>query len=100
MAAVSKFRSGHLFFLGLGHFLRGHEGDVGTAVSAFERSVGAPGTTWPRVFLALSALRHRSLSIARTHARAALDLFSMLSTASLEGIFGASRIWSDWRDGG
>jgi tetratricopeptide (TPR) repeat protein len=96
-SSSAAFRSGHLFFAGLGLLLRGDAADLALPIAALERAAAAPGATWwPTVFLALAEARRgrRDVSAARiTDARALLPALSLTSVGDL---FGRSRIWPRW----
>ena len=96
LAQSSKFRSGHLFFLGIGQFLRDAE-DLQPGVSTLERSAGAAGANWwPSLFLALAELRRGKRQVAQQHIAAAHTLFPALSLSVIGDIFERSRIWPHW----
>lgn len=97
LAETSKFRSGHLFFLGVGRLLHDTE-DLQPAVSALERSAGATGANWwPSLFLALAELRRGNKELARHHITTANGIFPALSLHVIADIFERSRIWTVWR---
>lgn len=98
MASTSSFHSGHLFFAGLGLMLRDGKGDLSSAIATLKKSAAAAGATWwPMLFLALANLRQGSRSAVAEHLKQALEQFPLLSLASVEGIFGQSRVWPDWQ---
>lgn len=97
LAKSSKFRSGHLFFLGIGQLLH-DAADSQPGVSTLERSAGAAGATWwPSLFLALAELRRGKRQLAQQHIAAAHTLFPALSVSVIADIFGRSRIWPLWQ---
>ncbi|WP_279285296.1 adenylate/guanylate cyclase domain-containing protein [Litoreibacter roseus] len=97
LAESSKFRSGHLFFLGIGQLLHNAE-NLQPAVSTLERSAGAAGATWwPSLFLALVELRRGKRPLAQQHIAAAHTLFPAFSMSVIADIFERSRIWPLWR---
>ncbi len=97
LANASKFRSGHLFFLGIGQLVH-DAADLQPGVSTLERSAGAAGATWwPSLFLALAELRRGKRQLAQQHIVAAQTLFPALSMSVIADIFDRSRIWPLWK---
>ncbi len=97
LAQSSKFRSGHLFFLGISQLLH-DASDVQPGISTLERSAGAAGANWwPSVFLALAELRRGKRQVAQQHIAAAHTLFPALSMSAIADIFDRSRVWSVWQ---
>ena len=97
LATSSKFRSGHLFFLGIGQLLHDAE-NLQPAVSTLERSAGAAGANWwSSLFLALVELRRGKRQLAQQHIAAAHTLFPALSVSVIADIFERSRIWPLWQ---
>lgn len=97
LAQSSKFRSGHLFFLGIGQLLH-DASDLQLGISTLERSAGAAGANWwPSLFLALAKLRRGKRQIAQQHIAAAHTLFPALSMSAIADIFDRSRVWPAWQ---
>nr|WP_299694852.1 adenylate/guanylate cyclase domain-containing protein [uncultured Tateyamaria sp.] len=97
LAQSSKFRSGHLFFLGIGQLLD-DASDLQLGISTLERSAGAAGANWwPSLFLALAELRRGKRQIAQQHISAAHTLFPALSMSAIAEIFDRSRVWPVWQ---
>lgn len=97
LAQSSKFRSGHLFFLGIGQLLH-DASELQPGISALERSAGAAGANWwPSVFLALAELRRGNRHVAQQHIAAAHTLFPALSMSAIADIFDKSRVWPVWQ---
>ena len=97
LAQSSKFRSGHLFFLGIGQLLHDTT-DVQPGISTLERSAGAAGANWwPSLFLALAELRRGKMQVAQQHIAAAHTLFPALSMSAIADIFDKSRVWPVWQ---
>lgn len=96
LATSSKFRSGHLFFLGVGQLL--HDAmDLQSGISTLERSAGSAGATWwPSLFLGLAELRRGKRQLAQQHIAAAHRLFPALSISVIADIFERSRMWPLW----
>lgn len=97
LAQSSKFRSGHLFFLGIAQLL--HDApDLQPGISILERSAGAAGSNWwPSLFLALAELRRGNRQVAQQHMAAAHILFPALSLSAIADIFDRSRLWPVWQ---
>lgn len=92
----SKFRSGHLFFLGIGQLLHNPD-NLQMGISTLERSAGATGAIWwPSLFLALAELRRNKTQHAQQHIATASLLFPTLSVSAIADIFERSRIWPLW----
>jgi len=97
LAQSSKFRSGHLFFLGIGQLLH-DASDPQPGISTLERSAGAADATWwPSLFLALAELRRGKRQIAQQHIAAARTLFPALSMSAIADIFDRGRVWPVWQ---
>lgn len=97
LAQSSKFRSGHLFFLGIGKLLH-DASDLQPGIFTLERSAGAAGSNWwPSVFLALAELRRGNRQVAQQHIAAAHTLFPALSMSAIADIFDRSRVWPVWQ---
>ncbi len=97
LAQSSKFRSGHLFFLGIGQLLH-DTSDVQPGISTLEKSAGAAGSNWwPSLFLALAELRQGNRKVAQQHIAAAHTLFPALSMSAIADIFDRSRVWPVWQ---
>ena len=97
LAQSSKFRSGHLFFLGIGQLLH-DASDLQPGISTLERSAGAAGSNWwPSVFLALAELRRGNRQVAQQHISTAHTLFPALSMSVIADIFDRSRVWPVWQ---
>lgn len=97
LAQSSKFRSGHLFFLGISQLLH-DAADMQPGISTLERSAGAAGADWwPSLFLALAELRRDQRQVARQHIATAHTVFPALSMTVMEEIFDKSRIWPFWQ---
>jgi len=97
LAQSSKFRSGHLFFLGIGQLLH-DTSEMQPGISTLERSAGAAGSNWwPSLFLALAELRRDQRQVARQHIATAHTVFPALSMTVIEEIFDKSRIWPFWQ---
>lgn len=97
LAETSKFRSGHLFFLGIGRLLH-DTADLQPAMAILERAAGAVGASWwPSLFLAVAELRLGRTQRAHQHITAAQMLFPALSLHAVADIFERSRIWPVWQ---
>lgn len=98
MAPRSSYRSGHLFFRGLGIMMRDEASDLTDAVTALDRSATEPGASWwPFLFLALVELRRGGESAARERVREARATFAPLSLAAAKALFDDSHVASRWR---
>jgi adenylate cyclase len=97
LAQSSKFRSGHLFFLGVAQLL--HDApNLQPGISILERSAGAAGSNWwPSLFLALAELRRGNRQVAQQHMAAAHTLFPAMSLSAIADIFDRSRLWPVWQ---
>ncbi|MEM7733897.1 MAG: adenylate/guanylate cyclase domain-containing protein [Pseudomonadota bacterium] len=98
LAKTSKFRSGHLFFLGIGQ-LTNSSAELQDAISTLERSAGATGANWwPSLFLILAALRQDNKQQAQQHVDTVCALFPGFSVSDAADIFERSRIWPLWKN--
>ena len=99
MAPTSAYRSGHLFFKGLGILLRDEALDLEAAVDALDQSATEPGASWwPSLFLALAELRRGNETAAKQRIREARDAFAALSLPAVRALFGRSYAGSRWQD--
>ena len=93
MAPTSAYRSGHLFYRGLGVLLRDEASGVADAVAALDISATEPGASWwPSLFLALAELRRGRDGVARDHVREAREKFGALSLSSVKALFGRTYV--------
>ena len=98
MAPSSAYRSGHLFFRGLGVLMRDEATDLSAAVNALDQSATEPGATWwPSLFLALAELRRGNDAAARDRIGDARTAFAALSLSAVQALFGRSYVGSRWQ---
>jgi adenylate cyclase len=97
MAPTSAYRSGHLFFLGLGVLMRDEASDLSHAVTALDRSATEPGASWwPSLFLALAELRRGQDGAAHDRICEARKAFAALSLPAVKALFGGSHVGARW----
>lgn len=99
LAPRSAYRSGHLFFKGLGLLLRDEETDLVDAVNALDRSATEPGASWwPSLFAALAELRRGRELQARERIREARERYDNLSLQAVDALFDRTFLASRWRN--
>ncbi len=98
MAPATAYRSGHLFFVGLGILMRDEAGDLDEAITALDRAASEPGASWwPGLFMALAELRRGRDDAARECIDEARTVLPALSVAIVQSVIGASWIASHWQ---
>ena len=99
MAPRSAYRSGHLFFKGLGLLLRDDQADLTDAINALDRSATELGASWwPSLFTALAELRRGRDARARDRIGEARERFDRLSVPAVEALFEPTFLATRWRD--
>ncbi len=99
LAPRSAYRSGHLFFKGLGLLLRDEDTDLADAINALDRSATEPGASWwPSLFVALAELRRGRELQARERIREARQRYDDLSLQAVDALFCRTFLATRWRD--
>ena len=97
LAPASSYRSGHLFFRGLGLLMRDETGDLAEAIAELDRSATEPGASWwPSIFIALAELRRGDEEAAKARIGEARKACPGLSLPSIEALFGGSYVGVRW----
>jgi len=98
LAPSSAYRSGHLFFKGLGVLMQDEASDLAEAIAELDRAGTEPGASWwPSIFAALAELRRGDEAAAQVRVREARRMFPALSLPSIEALFGGTYIGTRWR---